>query len=812
MAEMKTEQKDIMSYLSGNKFLIPIFQRPYAWTTNECEQLWNDIVEFFLSKGQDDDDDDKQYFLGSIVMYKQNKEQHVIDGQQRTTTLMLLLKAIYDKTIQNASNDKNLEGLQRIIEKCLWDIDFGSGKANKEKSHFKSEVATDKDKEVLESILQDTYTLPNDIDKVIRDKKTSAYERNYLYFVSKTQDSDITIRWLDFCQTLLTQCIVLPIECDGSDDEKKLENALRIFNTLNNRGMPLSDSDIFKGIIFKGKKTSSDKAIFAEKWKEIEESLKDNEDKDIDMNFIFRNYMHLIRARHKDSGNEMGLRQFFASDKNYKDILRQDATMSEIEELSKFWNGEYKDKLSKRSLQLYEVLEYIPNEYWKYLDSVYFMYCKDKGLDYFKDHEQFLAKLVANLLVKLINKQSLFEVRPIIFNAYASLYEKGEIDFKTNTKEILENEIFKNQFLGANSLIRSLLKLYLYLEYPEQEVGIHDLHIEHIFPQKFRADYKGWDKAEAKPFIESIGNKMWLDQKINIQASNDYFDNKKEKYAKSEILEAQELAKYPKSDWLKEDIEKRRDKIYEKLVAFFRENIGGSSRSDSTKAVNTKFQPKTKDELKELVDNLEINLGDIDTSLITDMSDLFNSTDRKDFSGIEAWDVSKVTNMSSMFSEAKFFNMDISQWDVSQVTDMSNMFSFAKTFNKSLNNWNVSNVKDMRYMFFEAKSYNQPMNAWNVSKVTDMSFMFADAKYFNSDISNWDVSNVTDMSYMFRSATFFNQPLNNWNVSKVTDMSSMFADTKNFNQPLNNWNVSNVDYMDDMFDEAEAYTYGELKK
>lgn len=682
MAEMKTEQKDIMNYLSGNKFLIPIFQRPYAWTTNECEQLWNDIIEFFLSKGQDDDDDDKQYFLGSIVMYKQNKEQHVIDGQQRTTTLMLLLKAIYDKTRQNASNDKNLEGLQRIIEKCLWDIDFGSGKANKEKSHFKSEVATEKDKEVLESILQDTYTLPNDIDKVIRDNKTSVYERNYLYFVSKTQDSDLTIRWLDFCQTLLTQCIVLPIECDGSDDEKKLENALRIFNTLNNRGMPLSDSDIFKGTIFKYKQTSSDKEAFAKKWKEIEESLKDNEDKDIDMNFIFRNYMHLIRARHKDSGNEMGLRQFFTSDKNknYKDILQQDATMSEIEELSKFWNGDYKDKLSKRSLQFYEVLEYIPNDYWKYLDSVYFMYCKDKGLDYFKDHEQFLAKLVANLLVKLINKQSLFEVRPIIFNAYASLYEKDEIDFKTNTKEILENEIFKNQFLGANSLIKSLLKLYLYLEYPEQEVGIHDLHIEHIFPQKFRADYKGWDKAEAKPFIESIGNKMWLDQKINIQASNDYFDNKKEKYAKSEILEAQELAKYPKSDWLKEDIEKRRDKIYEKLVAFFRENIGGSSRSDSTKAVNAKFQPKTKEELKELVNNFEINLGDIDTSLITDMSNLFHGTIRKDFSGIENWDVSKVTDMSCMFAQATSFNQPLNSWDISNVKLKTRMFEGAEAY------------------------------------------------------------------------------------------------------------------------------------
>ena len=100
---------------------------------------------------------------------------------------------------------------------------------------------------------------------------------------------------------------------------------------------------------------------------------------------------------------------------------------------------------SKKSLQFYEVLEHIPNEYWKYLDSVYFMYCRDKGLDYFKNHEQFLAKLIANSLVKLINKQSLFEVRPIVFNAYVSLYEKGELDFKTNTKGLLENEITQSK-------------------------------------------------------------------------------------------------------------------------------------------------------------------------------------------------------------------------------------------------------------------------------------------------------------------------------------------------------------------------------
>ena len=118
-----------------------------------------------------------------------------------------------------------------------------------------------------------------------------------------------------------------------------------------------------------------------------------------------------------------------------------------------------------------------------------------------------------------------------------------------------------------------------------------------------------------------------------------------------------------------------------------------------------KFQPKTKEELKELVDNLEINLGDIDTSLITDMSYLFNSTDRKDFSGIEAWDVSNVTNMSGMFEKAKAFSQPLDNWDVSNVTNMCGMFRNATSFNQPLDSWDISNVDCMDDMFEGAKAY-----------------------------------------------------------------------------------------------------------
>ena len=89
------------------------------------------------------------------------------------------------------------------------------------------------------------------------------------------------------------------------------------------------------------------------------------------------------------------------------------------------------------------------------------------------------------------------------------------------------------------------------------------------------------------------------------------------------------------------------------------------------------YHPKTKDELQELVDKLikergiKADLNDIDTSEITDMTQLFYKS---------------------------HFNGDISNWDVSHVEDMNMMFCFS-LFNGDISNWDVSNVKDMTDMF-----------------------------------------------------------------------------------------------------------------
>ena len=130
----------------------------------------------------------------------------------------------------------------------------------------------------------------------------------------------------------------------------------------------------------------------------------------------------------------------------------------------------------------------------------------------------------------------------------------------------------------------------------------------------------------------------------------------------------------------------------------------------------------------------------IDTSLITDMSHLFSGSGRMDFSGIEDWDVSNVTDMSFMFFDAKYFNQPLNSWNVSKVENMWGMFSGAKSFNQPLDSWNVSKVTDMECMFENAKYFNQPLDSWNVRKVKNMEHMFLNTKL--KSIPKWYRFNI----------------------------------------------------------------------
>jgi surface protein len=238
------------------------------------------------------------------------------------------------------------------------------------------------------------------------------------------------------------------------------------------------------------------------------------------------------------------------------------------------------------------------------------------------------------------------------------------------------------------------------------------------------------------------------------------------------------------------------------------ENIRFNGWSDSAKLLTIEqwgdIEWNTMEAAFKYCENLAVNALDVpDLTKVSNMSRMFSEVKAIN-SDLSQWDVSSVTNMSYMFEYAAAFNQDISSWDVSSVTDMSEMFGGAEAFNQDISSWDVSSVTDMSGMFDYAAAFNQDIGSWDVSSVTNMYGMLYNAAAFNQDISSWDVSSVTNMRYMFYD-TAFNQDIGSWDVSSVTDMSGMFYIAEAFNQDISQWDVSSVINMRSMLSGTAAF-------
>ena len=125
MSNLTIDQKTVKQLFQDKKadFLIPDYQRPYAWGISECRTLWEDLFSFaFPSDDIDSFNENEEYFLGSIVTFKNDRQQQeIIDGQQRITTLMLLLRAFYNK-FRDMPGRKS-ERMKENLEMCIWKTD-----------------------------------------------------------------------------------------------------------------------------------------------------------------------------------------------------------------------------------------------------------------------------------------------------------------------------------------------------------------------------------------------------------------------------------------------------------------------------------------------------------------------------------------------------------------------------------------------------------------------------------------------------------------------------------------------------------------
>lgn len=179
-----------------------------------------------------------------------------------------------------------------------------------------------------------------------------------------------------------------------------------------------------------------------------------------------------------------------------------------------------------------------------------------------------------------------------------------------------------------------------------------------------------------------------------------------------------------------------------------------------------KYFPVNKTELKKIIkerietEGNNVNLNDIDTSEITDMSALFNSRYLTDFCGdVSDWDVSNVTSMNHMFAECNKFNCDLSKWNVSNVTDMRSMFYDCSSFKGiGLENWDTSSVEIIEGMFCSCINLEANLSEWNVENVQYAIDTFYGCKKLSCDLDNWNMSNCKEMDDMFYACKNMNIP------------------------------------------------------
>lgn len=519
MSKLNVDQKTIKDLFQDKKadFLIPDYQRPYAWGENECQTLWDDIFAFAIpDEGKTDFDSNSEYFLGPIVTFTNEKnKQEVIDGQQRLTTLMLLLRAFYSKF--GHMQDKQSVSTKQNIEKCLWKTDEFE-EPDMDQLKIDSEVATDNDKEEFLNILK---------TGAVTKGNRSRYAQNYQFFQKQIDEflSKYPSYFANLPNRIMKNCILLPIEAESQD------TALRIFSTLNDRGKPLSDADIFKAQFYKYYSNKGQKKEFIQKWKELEEITERvfHPQNGTPMDELFTRYMYFARAKKGiTTSTTEALRKFY--EKDAYSLLKNDTTFNDLITLAHFWediSNQDKDRFSENILRKLFVLNFAPNGMWTYFLSVYFMQNKDENgmLDDAKLNE-FLSKSIGFIWTYAVTNPGVNALRSPIYKEMVNIVNNEEVTFdgykfeEERVRSFFDNYSFTNQ----RPITKAMLTWWAFVDEKQPLLSLETVfEIEHIYAKNRQDKEKSLTNTSN---LESLGNKALLEKRINIRASDYRFVDK----------------------------------------------------------------------------------------------------------------------------------------------------------------------------------------------------------------------------------------------------------------------------------------------
>jgi hypothetical protein len=600
--------KSIKGYFELKKdeyFVIPEYQREYSWFTDQCEKLLEDIESFIQSEGKD------PYFFGTIIIDCSNDingEFSLIDGQQRTTTFLLLLKAMLlnlNNAILRAEGDQDSEPLiaglnahRNDIIKILYKVEneeIPSIVKSKDSSLIKgikvfdnrsiNEAFKDEVSIILGSL--DFEEAERSVTKIPRKQKDNRYTRhfrNFDFFNKKLEEKSAS-QLNKFCKIVLNECQVIEIK------SWKIEQAITMFNSLNSKGLPLSDADIISAQLYSNA-GNENREIFKDDWEKLVSLTNELESqKIVDIVGVLQQYMYINRALDKEYISERedgtisadvttpGLRRYYIEN---RDLLSKPLEMStNLNKIARNWDKIKEYTVVKLLLKFNENARLYLSSYLYRFETEELT--EEKINKICETFLKFFALLESGHIAFSSSrfKTFMFEKNIDLVNKNISS-ENIEEDFATHISKFWNRDSVSEDLRNYEGNILVILNEYLYAK--ENSIKFtfkENVNIEHIMPasgknkETIRIDAGISDKDEFNNLVNKLGNKILLEADINKSIGNGWFKTKKQKsidekagYKNSMFGLAESLTSYPKDTWTKEDIEISTDKAVNRIVDF----------------------------------------------------------------------------------------------------------------------------------------------------------------------------------------------------------------------------------------------------
>lgn len=542
-------------------FTIPLYQRAYAWTTEEADELFQDLLKA-LNGFESQVDDLPPYFLGSIVLIKGDEpDAEVIDGQQRLTTLTMLLSAI-----RSLSKTHYAEGLTTFLcEKG----NIVTGTPTRYRLRLRERDALFFQRYIQnENGLTELKTLQGamlpESQRNIRD--------NVLGFIRELQK--LTEEQLStFAQFLVNRCFLIVVSVSGPD----IDSVYRIFSVLNSRGLDLSYPDILKSEIISAIPIGK-KDVYASKWEDIEASLGSELFED-----VFQN-LRTISARARLRKGMIEEFHEYVYPRISQPITAQDFIDKTLDPYARALNNivkaNYQGPQAKEINSMFKWLNFLDHSQWT-PPALYYFFQNWRQPQVMVRFLGDLERLVISFMIRRVPPSNRIDRYCDLLNA---IYEGKDLFLPESPLQLKPREcqdtikaLDGNLYLLKYVCRYVLLRLDSFMSDGTATYDQEKISIEHVMPQRPSPESKWLElyptQALHEKYVHRLGNLVLLSRGKNFAAENYDFDLKKQKYffmngQSTAFILTNQLRDY--SDWTPEVIEQRQSQLMSRLRKLWR--------------------------------------------------------------------------------------------------------------------------------------------------------------------------------------------------------------------------------------------------